>query len=259
MPESLSLIAEDGHVVNGSVLHADNPSGYALLVHGITADRHEWGYFDFLSDELRQRGISVLAIDYRGHGQSGIPIGQLSLSGVFLDIMTAWTWIERQSVEQSLRRIVLGNSFGAGLSYLFGQLRPSVDTVALTCPVTSYVADIDRVSINWRENINSGFIQYATKKLSAAIVPEMFAFDSLIRECPLNKPTVIFHGTADSDVPYGEVKEFAGHRRQNVLLHAFEGMDHSFSAPDGTINRDKASYDFRMEAARAIADKLAEC
>ena len=253
MVESISLVAPDGHMVAGSLLRAKENRGFALLVHGITADRHEWGFFDFLSEALLAKGINTLAIDYRGHGESTLPIEKLSLSGVFLDIMTAWQYIEQESKGQTIKRFVVGNSFGGGLAYLFGQMHKSVDTVIMTCPVTSYIADLNRVSIAWKDKMSSGFVPYASKQLAANTVSEMYTFDELIEQCLIRIPVEVIHGTADSDVPFGESSNFVTQRSENITLHPIDGMDHSFSAPEGATNQNELSTQYRQQAATRIA------
>lgn len=253
MVESISLTAPDGHIVTGSLLRAKENRGIALLVHGITADRHEWGFFDFLSEALLAKGVSTLAIDYRGHGESPFPIEQLSLSGVFLDVMTAWQYLEQESKGQNVKRFVVGNSFGGGIAYLFGQMHKNVDTVIMTCPVTSYIADLSRVSIDWKDKMPSDFIQYASKQLSSNTVPEMYAFDELIKECSIRIPVEVVHGTADSDVPFEESSNFVAQRKNNITLHPIDGMDHSFSAPEGSTNQKELSKQYRRQAAFEIA------
>jgi pimeloyl-ACP methyl ester carboxylesterase len=254
--EDFSVIASDGHVVRGSVSTAEHAKGAALLVHGITSDRHEWGLFDSLCDELNLRSITSVAIDYRGHGESALSIDNLSLSGVLLDIQAGWrhlNTIARSLVDQ--RKVVVGNSFGGGLVFLFGALDPTVNVTIATCPVMSYVADLERVNPNWRLDSRSGWINYVNKKLPCSIIAEMWAYDSLIDLVPTPRNCAIFHGTSDSDVPYSESEDFIK-KRVTVELIGLQGMDHSFSAPEGTPDRDKQSKLFRAQAAQAIADYI---
>jgi pimeloyl-ACP methyl ester carboxylesterase len=255
MSETFTVDADDGHVVHGSYMRAEPERGAALLVHGITADRHEWGFFDALSSELCMRGVSTAAIDYRGHGQSAVPIESISLSGVFLDIQAGWRFVDKTAnPDPSSRRILVGNSFGGGLSLLFGSLERRIDLVVATCPVLSYVADILRVNPRWQEELPSGMVRYASKQLPASVISEMYAYDMVIRGIH-DTNLVIFHGTADSDVPYSESVEFVRRHRDGVL-HAIEGMDHSFSAPEGSTDRDDLSAKYRARAGRLIAEHI---
>jgi len=258
MVEEISLCAPDRHFVEGSIYRSEQDAGYVLLVHGITADRHEWGFFDYLARELQRYGYTVLSIDYRGHGQSQMPIEHLSLSGLFIDIETAWEWVEKNCSSSTKNRIIVGNSFGGGISYLFGQLRQSVDKIVMTCPVTSYISDLGRVVKDWKSISTSNYVRYASKQLPTSIITEMYAYDSLIQECPLNKKTLVFHGTADSDVPFAESRQFVENRCEIAQMFPLDGMDHSFSAPEGTPDQASVSTKFRMQAAQVIAGVLAE-
>ncbi|WP_286830229.1 MULTISPECIES: alpha/beta hydrolase [Kordiimonas] len=258
MVEEISICTPDRHFVEGSVYRCEQNVGFALLVHGITADRHEWGFFDYLARELNEKGYTVLSIDYRGHGQSKMPIEKLSLSGVFIDIKAAWEWIEKECSNCSKNRVIIGNSFGGGLSYLFGQLCRSVDKVVMTCPVTSYISDLSRVAEDWEAIPASSFIPYASKKLPASIVTDMYAYDILIQTCPLIKETSVFHGTADSDVPFAESQQFVKDRCEIAQIYPLDGMDHSFSAPEGAPDQALLSPKYRLQAAQVIAGVLAE-
>jgi pimeloyl-ACP methyl ester carboxylesterase len=255
--QAFSVVASDGHIVHGSLSRAESDKGVALLVHGITSDRHEWGFFDALSAELNSRGISSIAIDYRGHGESSIPIEKISLSGVFLDVEAGWRHLsDVASTPRDHPKVILGNSFGGGLAFLFGALNPSIDVTIATCPVMSYVADLGRVNPTWREEIQTGFIRYASKKLPSSIIAEMWAYDALITLVPTPRKCAVFHGTRDSDVPYSESEDFI-RKRETVDLKGLQGMDHTFSAPEDVPDRDEQSKLFRAQAGRIIAEYIA--
>ena len=66
----INFITNDDHVVHGTLAQPSFPKAVALFVHGITADRHEWGLFDQIVKSLYDKNIASLAIDYRGHGKS---------------------------------------------------------------------------------------------------------------------------------------------------------------------------------------------
>jgi hypothetical protein len=54
-------------------------------------------------------GLAVLAIDYRGYGQSG---GHPSESGLFSDALTAWQWLTGPAGFRPRRILVIGRSLG---------------------------------------------------------------------------------------------------------------------------------------------------
>lgn len=256
--ENFKAISADGHVVHGNLRTVENPIGLALLVHGITADRSEWGFFTALSEEFAARGIASVAIDYRGHGLSELRGPEaISLSGVYLDIEAAWEEMKRIYSSANAKTIIVGNSFGGGLGYLFGQLN-KVDKIIMTCPVTSYVADLNRVTQGWNEKSFSEVIPYASMSLSSNIIPEIYSFDRFIEYCPVDVDFHVFHGTEDSDVPFSESESFAKARGDRASIHPCYGMDHSFSAPEGTIDKKKKDAEYRSIAAEKIARSVWE-
>ncbi|MCB0321702.1 MAG: alpha/beta fold hydrolase, partial [Bdellovibrionales bacterium] len=190
--EEVKIVSEDGHIVHGTYSAPERTRACALLVHGITADRHEWGFFDSLVREFADRGVSTLAIDYRGHGMSKFPIERLSLSGVMADVMAAWSFLQKAT--PSVHSFIVGNSFGGGIAYLFGQNEKDCAHIYMTCPVTSYVADVSRVNSAWKDQAGTGLIQYASKKLSTIVVPEFYAYDFLIQNQHVSKPFSVVHG-----------------------------------------------------------------
>ena len=59
----------DGIGLEGTLLKPTSTvQASSLMIHGITADRHEWGTFDFLAQMLAEHGIASLRFDYRCHG-----------------------------------------------------------------------------------------------------------------------------------------------------------------------------------------------
>lgn len=244
----------DGHTVHGTFNEPDDVIASALLIHGITADRHEWGFFDSLVVELAKKGVATLAIDYRGHGESDIPIERLSLSGITLDVIASWKFL--RDAYPNVTSFLVGNSFGGGIGYLFGQEVGDCSHIYMTCPVTSYVADVSRVNADWQDNAKSGLVKYASKKLGSFVVPEFFVFDRLITNQAVNVPFSVVHGAVDSDVPPEESKAFLIDRAPEENYHALPGMDHSFSAPENAPDRDRLSPKLRQEAAVYIASIL---
>lgn len=244
----------DGHIVNGTLNVPEDPVASALLVHGITADRHEWGFFDSLVTNFGKKNVTTLAIDYRGHGDSQLSIDKMSLSGVMLDVISSWKFL--RAFDPNKPSFLVGNSFGGGIAYLFGQGATDCAHIYMTCPVTSYVADVSRVNANWQDDAKSGLVNYASKQLNSFIIPEFYVFDRLVKYQKVNVPFSVVHGSEDSDVPPEESKAFLMGRAPDSNYHALAGMDHSFSAPESAPNRNVLSPKLRQEAAEYIASIL---
>ncbi len=212
-----------------------------LLVHGITGTRHEVGYFDLVAQELQGCGVATLPIDYRGHGESAVPISALMLSGVMLDIEAAWNYATSE-YQESIVRLISGASFGAGVSCLFAESSPTVDATLLSMPVLSYVDDLSRANPAWRQDLPQGFIGYQGNRLDALLLPELYFFDKLINDTPLSKPLTILHGIADSDVPFQASLDFAA-ARAGVVVVGLEDMDHGWTVPGDLARKTERSWE----------------
>lgn len=248
MNEIVKCQAADGHVVHGTLTIPQNPAAATLLVHGITADRTEWGYFDLLRDQLAEIGVASLAIDYRGHGESAYPIEHLTLSGVGLDIAAAFDLLDAAAPSATSRAIV-GNSFGAGMSYLFGVAEARIDSIVLTMPVLSYVDDIGRVNDQWSVKQLDDPIQYSSVRLPGIIRADFFAFDELIARAHTGKPLTILHGEEDTDVPFSASQRFLSISPSDGNLIGLPGMDHCWAAPGDPDRQTLQSHENQRTAA----------
>ncbi|MFF5182135.1 alpha/beta fold hydrolase [Micromonospora sp. NPDC000316] len=228
----------------------DNPIASLVLVHGISADRHEWGFYDLLCLEALNKNIAVLALDYQGHGRSNIPMNDLSLYDIVREIESAHDWMVKRHGGFSM---LLGNSFGAGASLIAG-VHKGVDLVAMSCAVTNYRADLARVSPDLHLTADGG-VPYSNLTLPASVLPEMTQIDETLALLRPEFPVLFFHGAADSDVPCDEAREFAA-ALPNATFFAFENMDHTFTAPHSQKQRDEATVVNREVAALRIAKEL---
>lgn len=233
-----------------SYYRPDDPKASLVLVHGISADRHEWGFFDLLSLEALDEQVEVLALDYHGHGLSGRKLESLSLPDIIREIESAQDWIAARQPGYSM---ILGNSFGAGVSLIAG-VRNDVNLVAMSCAVTNYRADLARVSPGLGSS-SEQYVPYSSLSLPARVLTEMTDVDETLVSLRPDFPVLFFHGIEDSDVPCDEAREFAA-ALPNSLFYGFENMDHSYTAPRAQKQRDEATVVNREIAAARIAKEL---
>lgn len=225
----------DGVTLGGTFAYARGETrAVCLFIHGITADRHEWGTFDRIAGMLADRGISSLRFDYRCHGvATEVPDRDLTLSGIDNDIHAAYSALSERTGQQ-LPLIIVGASFGAGVSARWAQNRyqGTAALLVLLYPVLDYRADLERVNSSWRDELRtSGIVQYGPKALGRPFTCEVataMMFESLRAAA---SATIIFHGEDDGDVPVEESVR-ASQTSPVVKLYRIPGCGHGFAAED---------------------------
>lgn len=113
--QKISFKTEDGIIIYGNYLQGGEIS--ILLLHMMPAVKESWDKF---AEELNKIGLSVLAIDERGHGES-VEGGKLDYKNFtneeqqkkILDIKAAHKWLKGQATELSA---IAGASIGANLA-----------------------------------------------------------------------------------------------------------------------------------------------
>ena len=112
---------------------SQRPSPAVVLVHMLGRSKDEWIR---IAEQLQDAGISALAIDLRGHGQSG---GDGSmLSQMVHDVQGATTWLATRPTVRTASIGVVGASLGANLAALAAAELATLRVVALISPSLDY-------------------------------------------------------------------------------------------------------------------------
>jgi alpha-beta hydrolase superfamily lysophospholipase len=143
MSERVVYQTADQVAIVGTFESAGHPKGAALLLHMMPTDRTSWGS---LQEALAARGISSLAIDLRGHGESTIKDGfhihyqsfqdrehQESIQ----DVVSGLRWLQSRGFS-SEKVVVVGASIGANLALHVAAEQPIIPAVALLSPGEQY-------------------------------------------------------------------------------------------------------------------------
>ncbi len=108
------------------------PAPAVLLLHMYGGSKQDW---QGLALRLQASGLACLAIDLRGHGQTG---GQEDWEQAREDVRLAYAWlVSRQDVGAD-RSAVVGASIGANLALSLGAQEPGVAAIALLSPGFEY-------------------------------------------------------------------------------------------------------------------------
>lgn len=103
-----------------------------LLLHMLGSDRESWR--EFALDGQRQ-GYSSLALDIRGHGESG---GERDFARMDDDVDAALTWLGTETGSDMNNIAILGASIGANLALRAGAAHPELVAVVLLSPGLDY-------------------------------------------------------------------------------------------------------------------------
>jgi pimeloyl-ACP methyl ester carboxylesterase len=250
--EQVEFQTSDRVTIRGTFLSPENPRRAALLLHGITLNREEFGLYRDLAEELAERGIATLRFDFRGHGESAGSTLDISVIGECLDIRAAIAFL-RGLTPAPIQAVAM--SFSAGPAIFVAADTP-FEKLALIAPVLSYERTFLRPSTPWGErwfgsqaveaSYSEGYSLLENSRLSVRLFEE---FRTLSPACVLRQlslPRLAIHGNRDSMVPFDVTEELLA-EIPGARLAVLEGADHGF----------QASGDNRGSAAKSLVNKSA--
>jgi len=125
-----------------------NPAPAVLLLHSLGKSRDEWA---LLAPLLQQVGFAVLAIDFRGHGESTRRVTARGLQSVdfnsftsrdyaalLLDVNVAFDWLADQPGVDARRIGIAGSSLGANLALRYAVVNDEIAALLLLSPGLVY-------------------------------------------------------------------------------------------------------------------------
>lgn len=162
-------------------------------------------------DALRQAGFAIVAVDYRGWGDSSAIIP--SEATINADARVAWAELVRRQPDAG-RRVIFGHSMGGATAVsLAAQLKGGVDYGALVVESTfTRLPDVAESAGFWG-------------RVGAAVTT--LQFDSLARIDRIDAPILMLHGTADTTVPIDLGQRLREAAPRGVRWVPFPGGTHS--------------------------------
>ena len=213
-----------------------------LLVHGLTVDRHEDGFYDRVVDAFVYAGFTNFGFDLRGHGKSAGTLESLTLNGVMSDIESALNLLRTASAAK--RFYLVGSSFSGGLAAMVARDNSSsLAGVVLFNPLLDYRRRLIESQPFWDPN-RSQVTEEAKRALDAGQFVRFNSsrpmqralFNEAIRVRPdegvprLPMRVLVFHGTADSRTPF-DVAQSLTLKAAHSEFVAVEGADHGLCWP----------------------------
>ncbi|MCX6702879.1 MAG: alpha/beta fold hydrolase [Candidatus Wolfebacteria bacterium] len=130
----VSLIAEDGVKIAADLYQvADLTSGWIILVHAMPNTKESWNN---LAIGLQEQGIESIAIDLRGHGESGGESGN-EAKGI-LDVEAAAKYLVEKELASRDRISLAGASIGANLALEYASRHRETKSAVLLSPGLNY-------------------------------------------------------------------------------------------------------------------------
>lgn len=162
--------------------HADPAAPTLLYLHGTF--RNLFGNLSKIN-ALREAGFAVLAVDYRGWGESAAIVP--SEDTIHADALRAWAELQQRQPD-ARRRVIFGHSMGGAVAvHLASTLQGRADYAALVLESTfTRMPDVAAEAGFWGRVVAS----FTTLE-----------FDSLSRIGSIQVPMLMLHGTADKTVP----------------------------------------------------------
>ena len=108
--DDVTLTTSDGLSLHGWYVHAENPRGTVLFMHGNA------GNISHRLDSIavfRELGLDTFIFDYRGYGQSE---GRASEEGTYKDAEAAWKYLVIERGQDPAEIVIFGRSIGGAIA-----------------------------------------------------------------------------------------------------------------------------------------------
>lgn len=201
----LRIPTADGETLHGWWL--ENPSaerGQIVFFHGNGGNLSLW--VDVIV-EMRRRGFSVMAVDYRGYGASS---GAPSEQGVYRDAEATIRLFADRLRKRDTPVIYWGRSLGSPVA-AHAATRVAPDALILESPMADVRSLLRTNPVMW---------------LLSFLASYRFPTSRFVQQ--LDIPLLVVHGDADSIVPYaGGKRVFDAARSGNKVLATIPGADHN--------------------------------
>ncbi|GAB4271123.1 MAG: hypothetical protein Kow0080_16190 [Candidatus Promineifilaceae bacterium] len=134
--ENVTVPAEDGLLLQATMYRPAEGQHLPgiILLHMLGSSRQAWQETG-LPDQLVAQGYAVLALDMRGHGETG---GERNWGLAEQDVGVIWAYFSGLEWVDAEKTAVIGASIGANLALRFAVNQPKVQAVVLLSPGLDY-------------------------------------------------------------------------------------------------------------------------
>jgi len=186
--------------------------------------------------KLLEMGISVLSVDYSGHGES---------EGAFADVkLTQGVDVVNCAIEYAKskgysRICVVGSSWGGVTSTIAVSKRDDVELLVLMSPATDF-AEVWELLIGkdgiakWKETGITDYVTGLGKKcpLKYSFYEDIEKYNTIELAKDIKVKTLVIHGNADKIVPIQQSKALVDSMGSNAMLEELDGCGHGNSSEE---------------------------
>jgi alpha-beta hydrolase superfamily lysophospholipase len=229
------------------------PSGVVFVLHGIRANKE---HVRNLAERLAAGGLRAVLVDSRGHGRS---TGDWLTYGV-QESHDLSQLIDALDIPSSLPIGVMGVSYGAATAIEWAGHEPRVKAAVALAPFSSLRAVVP-LYVPLEMPLAGKLMPAALIQATINSAGRMARFDPdaadplasvTLREVPI----LIFHGTADRNIPLSHSQAMVARAPSHVSLTLLDGADHDHIAGDARLW--PATLDFFQRAFTIGADPHAD-
>jgi len=199
--ELIKITTADG--VRIAAIYLFNPAAEFTILYS-HGNAEDLGTVRRAVEDIRDRGYSVFAYDYRGYGTSE---GRASEKGAYRDIEAAYDHLTGELGVDASKVILMGRSVGAAVALDFAA-KKQVAGLIVESPFLTAFRTVTRIRIAPFDKFRN------TDKIGKVECPKLF-----------------IHGKSDSIVPFAHGKrlfEMAGEPKMNLWV---DGLDHNDDIP----------------------------
>lgn len=208
--------------------HVEGSSSVVILAHGYLSDKESRTNAK-LSKMLNKAGISTMAFDIYGHGESEGDVESLTITKAVENVLAVYDFAK----SRRYKRIGLSGSSFTGIVSLIAATKREFSALSLKCPVFDSKTLWDRRHgkkkiEEWKKK---GYLVQFGKRWRYEAYEDASGYDMKKIASGITAPTLVIHGDKDRTVPLSHAKGIIKHVSGEKKLAIVKGADHFFKEP----------------------------